>query len=209
MKTFSKTMIAAFALSALLACDDKATDDAQANAPDEQRQKANAASDQADEPTETEGAELATTEGSITFSIDGKKSSFDYLPADQNMAMSMSTMLVAHPGPDATAEFSITAMNFDVRKVELPATLKLDMKKAMQDGDHMKFAKAPKPMIQYTTPKGVAYRGYAEITFESFEDGLVKGSVADMQLGTVKPKDKNEPPVELSGVTFQAKLSPM
>ncbi len=193
-----------FVLLALTACDQKQGEEEAATAEASEAEETAAAND--DGAKDSPAADSATTKGSFKFSVNGEKKSFGHLPAEKNMAVAGSTMLLALPESGSTEEFSILVTNFDVKKETLPAELNLDMKKRMQEKDPMKAMKAPNPIVQYVSPDGVQYRGFAEITFESFDGGVVKGKVGDMDLATVKPKDKEKPPIKLSGVSFEAKL---
>jgi hypothetical protein len=195
-----KTAALMLALSLCVSSCDKA------DVADDSTPQAESATEEVADENPAAAGDAESTEGTVSFTIDGEKKTFAYLPAEKNMAMSVSTMITARPKAGATEEFMITAMNFDVRKADLPATLKLDMKKAMEKGKPMDFAKSPKPLIQYKSPDGVQYRSYAEISFESYKSGVANGKVSDLEIGTVKPKDKEKPPVKLTGLTFQVKL---
>ncbi len=147
------------------------------------------------------------TEGKVVFKVDGEAKSFEFLPKEKNMAMSAGTLVQARPAADATEEFSFNAMNFNVKTAELPAEIELGLGKAMRKGDDpAAFAKQPKVTVQYVSPEGVKYRGFATTTFESFDGGVAKGKMEDLELGTVKPGDRGNSPVKIEDLVFEVKI---
>jgi len=151
--------------------------------------------------------EISETEekmGTFTFAIEEEKNVFGHLPAEKNMANSFSTMLLAKPEAGSSEEFSIVVMNFNVKTEDLPATLELDLKEAMEDP--AAAATAPKAIVQYVSADGIQYRAYAAVTFESYTDGVVKGVIADTELPTIKPEDNDKPPVLLTDASFEVGL---
>lgn len=158
-------------------------------------------------PKTSKSSDAQTTKGSVAFSIDGEKKTFGYLPTKQNLAMSVGTLLLAKPDAAATEEFSINAMNFNATKADLPQTISLELGKMMKESaSPAEVAKAPKAIVNYVSKDGVQYRAYADVTFESYAGGVVIGTVADIELPTIKPKDKEKPPVKLSGARFDVTL---
>lgn len=143
-----------------------------------------------------------TEKGSITLRVNGEEKVFMHLPAEKNLAMSSATMVLGKPGPGATESFSVLAMNFNIKSAELPVTMSLGLNEAMKNNSAMEFARAPKPMIEYVSPAGVKYAGYAELTFESYEGGTAKGRVEDIELNPKDNDDADAGPVTLSGMRF-------
>lgn len=168
--------------------------------------KADANTD-ADADATPEAPAADVTEGKVAFKVDGEAKSFEFLPKEKNMAMSAGTLVQARPAADATEEFSLNAMNFNVKTAELPMEIELGLGKAMRKGgDPAAFAKKPKVTVQYVSPEGVRYRGFATTTFESFDGGVAKGKIEDLELGTVKPEDRGKPPVKIEGLVFEVKI---
>jgi len=154
-------------------------------------------------PAQTDAVESERIEGTLTLAVDGEPKSFSHFPADKNLAMSMSTMILARPSAEATEEFSMAVMSFDLRDAELPITLRLGMREAMESGDPAQFASAPKPLISYISPGGVDYSSYATIVFETYENGIATGRVEDIEL---EPSDGDGPSVMLGDIRFEVAL---
>lgn len=161
------------------------------------------ASDAADRQPEEASVDSDRVGGTLNLRVNGEEKSFPFFPADKNMAMSMSTMILARPSAEATEEFSMMVMNFDVRSAELPVSLELGLREAMESGDPAGFARAPKPLISYISPEGVDYSSYAGVVFERAEDGMVSGRVEDIEL---EPSDGDGPPVMLTDIRFEVAL---
>lgn len=152
---------------------------------------------------QTDAMDSERIEGTLTLTVDGEPKSFSHFPADKNLAMSMSTMILARPSAEATEEFSMAVMSFDLRDAELPITLRLGMREAMESGDSAQFASAPKPLISYIAPGGVDYSSYATIVFEAYDDGIATGRVEDIEL---EPSDGDGPSVMLTDIRFEVAL---
>ncbi len=154
----------------------------------------------------TTGAETAAA-GSITLTVDGQEKVFSHMPAEKNLAMSSATMVLGKAGPGATESFSVLVMNFNIKSAELPVTMSLGLQEAIKNSDSpMEFARAPKPMIEYVSPAGVKYAGYAELTFDSYEGGTAKGSVQDIELYPKDNDDAGAGSISLSDVRFSVAL---
>lgn len=157
----------------------------------------------ADSSAQAEPAGSERTQGTLTLTVDGEPKSFTHFPADKNLAMSMSTMILARPSAEATEEFSMAVMSFNLRDAELPITLRLGMREAMESGDPAQFASTPKPLISYISPDGIDYSSYATVVFEGYDDGIATGRVENIQL---EPADGDGPPVMLTDIRFEVTL---
>lgn len=139
----------------------------------------------------------------LSLEVDGVPRSFNHFPAGNNLTMSMSTMVLAQPSPDATEEFSIAVMGFDLSEAQLPISLELGMREAMESEDPSQFASAPKPLISYISPDGTDYSSYATVVFEQYRDGIVIGRIEDIEL---EPSEEDGPPIMLSNIRFEVAL---
>ncbi len=139
----------------------------------------------------------------LSLEVDGVVKSFEHFPEEKNLTMSMATLVLARPSPEATEEFSMAVMGFDLSAADLPVSLKLGMREAMESGDPEQFASAPKPLISYISPEGIEYSSYATIAFERYQDGLVTGRIEDIEL---EPSDVEGPPLMLSDIHFEIAL---
>lgn len=164
---------------------------------------ASSLSSAAESPAMTDPDAQQTKEGVLLLTVDGQEKTFTYFPEDRNAAMSMSTMIVARPSETATEEFVITVMSFDLPDAELPISLELGLREAMESDDPSEFVRTPKPLISYISPEGVDYSSYATVTFDSYEDGVATGRVEDIELQTA---DGDGAAVVLSGVRFEVAL---
>lgn len=144
-----------------------------------------------------------STRSFLSLEVDGMAKSFNHFPADKNLTMSMTTMVLAKPSPQATEEFSMAVMGFDLSKAELPVSLKLGLREAMEADDPAQFASAPKPLISYISPEGIDYTSYATVVFEQYQDGIATGRVEDIEL---EPADGDGPPLMLSDIRFEVAL---
>jgi len=142
-------------------------------------------------------------EGTLSLNVDGVAKSFSYFPADKNLTMSMSTMILARPSPEATEEFSMAIMSFDLANAELPVTLKLGLREAMESDDPAQFANNPKPLISYITPEGNDYSSYVTVVFEQYEGSIATGRVEDIEL---EPADGDGRAIMLSDIRFEVAL---
>jgi hypothetical protein len=97
----------------------------------------------------------------------------------------------------------MAVMSFDLRGAELPITLRLGMREAMESGDPAQFASAPKPLISYIAPDGVDYSSYATIVFEAYDNGIATGRVEDIEL---EPSDGDGPSMMLTDIRFEVAL---
>ena len=143
------------------------------------------------------------SEGTLWLTVNGEAKSFTHFPADRNLAMSMSTMIVAQPSDGAAEEFSVAVMGFDLSEAELPISLELGMREAMEADDPSQFASMPKPLISYLSADGVDYSSYATVIFDSYDNGIATGSVADIEL---EPSDGDDPAIMLSNIRFEVPL---
>lgn len=159
----------------------------------------------ADEAMREEPAGEDTIEGSVSLTVNGTPKTFSYLPADKAMAISVSTMVEARPSADATESFTIMVMNFNLKKAELPVTLELGLRKAMEQRD-TGFALTPKPLLEYVSPEGVEYATYGDITFESYDDGIARGSVENLEMAPSDKEDSAAGPVQITDIAFEVAL---
>lgn len=150
-----------------------------------------------------EAAAESTDRGTLSLAVDGQARSFTHFPTGKNLAMSMSTMILARPSAEATEEFSIAVMSFDLAEAELPLSLELGLREAMESDNPGQFASRPKPLISYVSPEGTDYSAYATVVFERYEDGVVTGRVEDQEL---EPSDGEGPTIMLSDVRFEVAL---
>lgn len=139
----------------------------------------------------------------LSLNVDGVEKSFSYFPDDKNLTMSLSTMILAKPSPEATEEFSMAVMGFDLVSAELPVTLQLGLREAMQSENPAQFASNPKPLISYIAPEGSDYTSYATVVFEQYQDGIATGRVEDIQL---EPADGDGRTIMLSDIRFEVAL---
>ncbi|NKI34746.1 hypothetical protein HFP89_06165 [Wenzhouxiangella sp. XN79A] len=196
MKPFRNSTLLLVAVITLAGCGDSAEPSRPADPGSNASTDARDATDGASENSESTAGRLALT-------VDGVAKTFTEFPADRNLSMSMSTMILARPSADATEEFSMAVMSFDLSKAELPATLQLGMRQAMESDDPSQFASAPKPLISYVSPDGVDYSSYATIVFDTYDNGIATGRVDDIEL---QPSDGDGPPVMLSDIRFEVAL---
>ena len=153
------------------------------------------------------GGSAGRTEGGyISFSVDGQEKRFTHMPADKNMAMSAATMLLARPDQGGREQLSILVTNFNVKSEELPVTLSLGLREAMESEEPATFLRAPKPMISYVSPTGIKYTSYADMTFESYADGIATGSISAIELSPEKRSSSEAAPIELSNLRFRVPL---
>lgn len=151
--------------------------------------------------------DIQTQDNYIAFSIDGREKNFTRMPADKNMAMSSATMLLARPAANVEEQFSILVMNFNVKSAELPQTLSLNLRKAMEnEGNAAAFVSAPKPLISYVSPDGIEYASYADVTFESYRDGILTGSIGAIELSPKNGASSAAAPISLSDMRFRVAL---
>lgn len=196
MKPFRYPTLLLVATITLAGCGDSAEPTRPADPGSNASTDARDAADGASENSES-------TPGRLALTVDGVAKTFTDFPADKNLSMSMSTMILARPSADATEEFSMAVMSFDLSKAELPATLRLGMREAMESDDPSGFASTPKPLISYVSPDGVDYSSYATIVFDAYDNGIATGRVDDIEL---QPSDGDGPPVMLSDIRFEVAL---
>jgi hypothetical protein len=192
MKTLINVVFVCFLALGLVGCGDSS---------DTPSEPASLLRSAAESASMTESDAQQTKEGMLSLTVDGQEKTFTYFPEDRNGAMSMSTMIVARPSETAAEEFVITVMNFDLPEAELPISLELGLREAMQSDDPSQFVSTPKPLISYISPEGVDFGSYAMVTFDSYEDGVAVGRVEDMELQT-----RDGATVTLSDVRFEVAL---
>jgi hypothetical protein len=192
------SIFAISAFSVLVGCDDPVDRTTEPAAPVEE------ASETLSSPSPSpDAASPDTTRGTLSLTVNGEEKAFTHFPDDRNLAMSMSTMIVAQPSDGNAEEFSIAVMSFDLSEAELPISLKIGMREAMESEDPTQFANMPKPLISYLSADGVDYSSYATIVFESYENGVATGSVEDIEL---EPSDGDGPAIMLSDIRFEVPL---
>lgn len=196
MKTFIHSASLLFILLTLSACGDT-SNTTPATEVD------NPANEVTENDTAAQAAETASAEGTLSITVDGTEKSFSHFPEEKNLTMSMSTMIQAKASAEATEGFSIVVMSFDLSKAELPASLKLGMREAMEAGDPAAVANMPKPMITYMSEVGVDYSSYATVIFDQYENGIATGRVEDIEL---EATDGDGAPVMLTNIRFEVAL---
>lgn len=127
-----------------LACDDAPdSTDPVATAPEE------TTTPTPEQPAPPEAVE--TTTGFIEAKVDGELKRFEYLPARDNMVYTRLTKMEARAAEDSEEGFELLLMGFDVRQLELPATIRGGMREAVRGN----FAAAQRmPSLKYRNADG-------------------------------------------------------
>lgn len=137
---FTRTFLIAVVL---LACDD---------APAETSDPA--ATSVTPPPTEQPTAEAETTTGFIEAEIDGELKRYEYLPASENMVHTRLTKMLAQASADSEEGFELIFLGFDVRQLELPATIQGGMRDAVRGNIR---AAMRMPSVKYHDAEGNMY----------------------------------------------------
>lgn len=192
-------MAALVAAALTLACGDG---DRSAEATSETTGTTGSARSQADAATPAPPSQAPPsegTEGSVTFEVDGEAYAFDFLPAENNFAMSMASAVVAHTEPGSTAEFRIAISGIDLHELELPADIPPANAGTSLETARMVVA------FSFTDPSGEEWAGSARLHVESFNDSeTLVATFAEVELFHT---DRERPPVTLTNGRVRAQLN--
>lgn len=170
------TMAVACALLLLGACDEEPTASEAPAAEAAGETSAGGAEEPAGAAAAADGEE--TTTGFVEATVDGERKRFTYLPADDNKATTMLTLIRGQPAADGEEFLELKLLGFDVRKVELPMVFRGGIAEAARGN----LAAARRmPALRYRSPAGDTFVHVFQddaLACQSLEDLVLKCTFA-------------------------------
>ncbi|UCF38247.1 MAG: hypothetical protein JSU96_05190 [Acidobacteriota bacterium] len=152
--------------------------------------------------TSSEAATEESSEGSVTFMVEGNRMTFEHLPKASNVYSALASTIRAHQNAGSEETLSITFMSIDLKKHTYPTDLPVP-KTPGQPMDPMSAMASVG--FSYTNSDGVEWAGPGKLRVEAFgSDGVVQGTFDNVSLPHT---EKTEPNITLSGGKFSARIT--